>query len=217
MDLTGAQVLVYQPQINSWTDNQLDFRAALALKQDGSKDQAFGVIFATTRTQVDKVMRTVVFENLQISKIDFPTLPNRGANYGPEFTKEFAAKVRTMSLDKLEASLAANGIKPAAVEVNNAPPQVIISNSPAILVPIDGAPVMKTVPSHPGAQRVINTRSPHTAGRPRRQLLHPRLRRLALGQLDQWSVVAGIAGSVHAKQVGFHRAAAFEERARSTC
>ncbi len=112
VDLTGAQVLVYQPQINSWTDNQLDFRAALALKQDGSKDQAFGVIFATTRTQVDKVMRTVVFENLQISKIDFPTLPNRGANYGPEFTKEFASKVRTMSLDKLEASLAANGIKP---------------------------------------------------------------------------------------------------------
>jgi len=159
VDLTGAQVLVYQPQINKWADNQLDFRAALALKQDGSKDQAFGVIFATTRTQVDKALRTVVFENLQISKIDFPTLPNRGTNYGPELTKEFASKIRTISLDRLEASLAAAGIKPATVEVNNAPPQVIISNSPAILVPIDGAPVLKPVPGNARFQRVINTRA----------------------------------------------------------
>jgi hypothetical protein len=159
LDLAGAQVLVYQPQINKWVDNQLDFRAALALKLDGSKDQAFGVVFATTRTQIDKNLRTVVFENLQISKLDFPTLPNRGANYGPELTKEFASKVRTMALDKLEASLAAAGIKPATVEVNNAPPQVIISNVPAILVPIDGAPVLKPVPGNARFQRVINTRA----------------------------------------------------------
>ena len=43
--------------------------------------------------------------------------------------------------------------------VNNAPPQVIVSYSPAILVPIDGAPVMKPVPNHSRAQRVINTRA----------------------------------------------------------
>jgi hypothetical protein len=159
VDLTGAQVLVYQPQINSWNNNLLDFRAALALKKDGSKDQAFGVIFATARTQVDRVNRAVVFENLQISKIDFPTLPDRGVSYGPELTKEFASKVRTMALDKLEASLAANGIKPAPVEVNNAPPQVIISNAPAILVPIDGAPVIKPVPASSRFSRVINTRA----------------------------------------------------------
>ena len=50
---------------------------------------------------------------MRISKIDFPTLPDRGASFAPELTKEFAAQVRTMSLDKLQASLAANGVKPA--------------------------------------------------------------------------------------------------------
>ena len=65
VDLGDAQVLVYQPQINSWTDNQLDFRAALAIKPAHAKAETFGVIFATTRTQVDKVLRTVTFENLQ--------------------------------------------------------------------------------------------------------------------------------------------------------
>ena len=159
VDLSTGQVLVYQPQINKWADNQLDFRTAMAYKADGSKDQAFGVIFATTRTQVDKVLRTVVFENLTITKIDFPTLPDHGAKFAPELTREFAAQVRTMSLDKLEASLAAAGVKPAPVEVNNDPPQVIVSYAPAILVPIDGAPVIKPVASAPRFSRVINTRA----------------------------------------------------------
>jgi hypothetical protein len=159
VDLTTGQVLVYQPQVTSWTDNQLALRAAMAYKADGSKDQSFGVVFATARTQVDRVQRTVVFENFTITKLDFPTLPDRGAAFGPELTKEVTSKVRTMPLDALEASLAAAGIKPATVAVNNAPPQVLVSNTPAILVPIDGAPVWKPVPGDSSAQRVVNTRA----------------------------------------------------------
>jgi hypothetical protein len=158
VDLGDAQVLVYQPQINSWTDNQLDFRAALAIKSSGAKADSFGVIFATARTQVDKVLRTVTFENLKISKIDFPTLPNHGAAYAPELQTQFAASIRTMSLDRLESSLALAGIKPPTVAVQNNPPWVIVSYSPAILVPIDGAPVLKAVPNSQ-FQRVINTRA----------------------------------------------------------
>jgi len=52
VDLSNGQVLVYQPQINKWVDNQLEFRAALAIKRDGAKDETFGVIFAAARTQV---------------------------------------------------------------------------------------------------------------------------------------------------------------------
>ena len=53
VDLTSGQVLVYQPQVNKWTDNQIDFRCALAIKPSGAKEESFGVIFATARTQVD--------------------------------------------------------------------------------------------------------------------------------------------------------------------
>jgi len=158
VDLGDAQVLVYQPQVNSWIDNQLSFRAALAIKPTGAKAQTFGVIFATTRTQVDKVLRTVTFENLKISKTDFPTLPNRGAAYATELQTQFAASIRTMSLDRLESSLALAGIKPPTVAVQNNPPWIIVSYAPAILVPIDGAPVLKAVPNSP-FQRVINTRA----------------------------------------------------------
>jgi len=58
VDLSEGQVLVYQPQINAWKDNQLDFRAAMAFKKDGAKDETFGTITASARTQVDKAMRT---------------------------------------------------------------------------------------------------------------------------------------------------------------
>jgi hypothetical protein len=159
VDLSNGQVLVYQPQVNKWVDNQIDFRAALAIKPTGAKEETFGVIFATARTQVDKVARTVVFENLKVSKVDFPTLPNHGLAYAAELQTEFAKTIRTISLDRLQSSLALAGIKPPAVPVQNAPPQVIVSYSPAILVPIDGAPVLKPVPSDARFKRVINTRA----------------------------------------------------------
>ena len=159
LSIPSAAVLVYQPQINKWVDNQIDFRAAVAIKPTGAKDETFGVVFATARTQVDKVARMVVFENLKITKADFPTLPNHGAKYSAELQTRFGKDLKTISLDRLEASLAAAGVKPPSVPVNNAPPQVIVSYSPAILVPIDGAPVLKPVPNHSRAKRVINTRA----------------------------------------------------------
>ena len=159
VSLSNAAVLVYQPQVSKWTDNQIEFRSAVAIKPAGAKDETFGVVFATARTQVDKVMRTVVFENLKITKSDFPTLPNRGAAYSAELQTRFAASVKTMSLDRLQSSLALVGVKPPTVEVNNTPPQVLVSYSPAILVPIDGAPVLKPVPNYTRWQRVINTRA----------------------------------------------------------
>jgi hypothetical protein len=159
IDLSNAQVLVYQPQVNKWDNDRIDFRAALAIKPASAKDETFGVMFATARTQVDRIKRTVVFEDMKISKTDFPALSDHGAQYVRELQTEFAKNVRSIALDRLESSLALAGIKPPTVAVNNSPPQVIVSYSPALLVPIDGAPVMKPIPNHSRYQRVINTRA----------------------------------------------------------
>ena len=158
VSISNAAVLVYQPQINKWDGNQIDFRCALAIKPTGAKDESFGVIFATARTQVDKATRMVVFENLKITKSDFPALPDHGAQYSAELQKRFATSFKSISLDRLQASLALAGIKPPTVEVNNVPPQVLVSYSPAILVPIDGAPVMRPT-SDARFQRVVNARA----------------------------------------------------------
>ena len=159
VDLPKAQMLVYQPQVNSWTDNRLDFRVAVAVKPQDAKNETFGAIFGTVRTQVDKAARTVMLDDLKITKTEFPTLPDRGAGYTAELQGEFAKKIRSVSLDRLEASLALAGIKPQVVEINNVPPQVIVSYVPAILIPIDGAPVTKPIANHTRFERIINTRA----------------------------------------------------------
>ncbi|MBX3642452.1 MAG: carbohydrate-binding family V/XII [Rubrivivax sp.] len=157
LSVPSAAVLMYQPQVNRWVDNQIDLRAAMALKPTGAPQETFGVVFATARTQVDKATRTVVFENLQLTKIDFPTLRDRGAGYTAAIQAGLQKQLRTMSLDRLDASLAASGVKPTPVQVQNDPPQVVVSYRPAILVPVNGAPVWKPVPESSRFQRVINT------------------------------------------------------------
>src|SRR5262245_57591674 len=159
VSVSNAAVLIYQPQVNKWEGNQIDFRAALSIKPTGAKEEDFGVVFATARTQVDKVTRMVVFENLKITKADFPTLPDHGAQYAEELQKSMEADVRTISLDRLESSLALAGVKLPTVDVQNDPPQVLVSYSAAILVPIDGSPVLQPAPESSRFQRVINTKA----------------------------------------------------------
>ncbi|MBK7118212.1 MAG: hypothetical protein IPH64_03885 [Comamonadaceae bacterium] len=158
VNLASGTVLMYQPQVSQWQGNQISFRSALAFMPKGGKQETFGVMVATARTQVDRINRSVVFENLQITSSNFPTLPDKGASLSADLQASVASTVRTISLDRLKASLALNGIQPPTVAVQNNPPQVLVSYSPAILVPIDGAPVFKPV-GNSGFQRVINTKA----------------------------------------------------------
>ena len=157
--LSGAAVLVYQPQVTGWVDNRMDFRSAAAIRSAGAKEESYGVIEASARTVVDKVSRTVGLVDLQITKSDFPALPGRGASYAAELQKQIAPGVRNLSLDQLTRSLTAGGMKSAAVAVDNKPPRVIVSETPAILVPIDGTPSWQPVAGGGGFQRVLNTRA----------------------------------------------------------
>ena len=157
--LSNAAVVIYQPQVESWDGNQIQVRAAVSIKPAGAPAPSFGAVFATARTEVDRVARTVVFNDLAITKSNFPTLPDQGAAYAAELKSKLGAATRTISLDRVEASLKAAGVKAPSFPVKNDPPRVIVSNTPAILVPIDGAPVIKPLPDDSRFKRVINTRA----------------------------------------------------------
>ncbi len=157
--LSGAAVLVYQPQVTGWIDNRIDFRSAAAIKPAGAKEETFGVIEASARTIVDKVSRTVGLADLKITKSDFPDLPGRGAGYATELQKQMAPGVRNLSLAQLAKSLSAGSTKATPMAFENRPPRVIVSEVPAILVPVDGPPVWKAVAGGGGFSRVLNTRA----------------------------------------------------------
>src|SRR5262245_29580722 len=159
VSVPGATLLLYQPQVNSWTGDILDFRAAVAVRPTGAKQEPFGAIWATARTRVDRVSRIVALDDFTVTRSEFPTLPDHGAAYMRALQTSFAPAQRTIALDRLEASLAASGaVKPAGIPVVNDPPRILITETPAILVPIDGAPVVRQVPGTI-FERVINTRA----------------------------------------------------------
>jgi hypothetical protein len=155
--LKNATALVYQPQVDSWENNMLNFRAVVSITPSGSKQEILGVIWATARTQVNRVSRIVVLEDIKLTKSNFPTLPDQGASYMRALQQQSVPSQRTISLDRLQASLVASGnVQPATVPVNNDPPQIIIAQAPAILVSISGNPIVRPVAST-AFERVINT------------------------------------------------------------
>ena len=155
----GAALLVYQPQVDAWDGNQMQLRAAVSVKPTGSQAQVFGVVLATARTAVDRAARTVLMNDVEITKIDFPSLRDRGAAYAAELKTRLVGSVRTLSLDTVEASLKAAGVKAPSFPVQNDPPLIITSTSPAILVPIDGPAAIRPLPDDNRYRRVINTRA----------------------------------------------------------
>jgi hypothetical protein len=159
VDVADTPVLVYTPQVVRWDGDALAFRAALAIKRGGARDETFGTMEATATAHVDKVSRTVALTDLRLVKLDFAALPDRGASMAAALAQGLAPAFGRVSLDRLQASLAATSVTPPTVNVSNDPPRVIVSTSPAILVPIDGAPVWKPVAGANGFTRLVNTRA----------------------------------------------------------
>ena len=121
----------------------------------------------------------------------------------------------SVSLDRLQMSLAAVDAQAAdGCGRQSGSARDRQHDSPAILVPIDGAAVWKPVQGSAGFSRVVNTRalilrsSGGTAGVP------ARVRRLADGQLARGSVAAAVPPAERAWMRSRRRS---RRRARSTC
>ena len=151
--------LIYQPQLDSWSANQLEGHAAVSVKTAAAKDPTFGVIWFTARTEVDKVNRVVFLEDLNITRSSFPSAPASAAAWQAALQEnEQGKKSKAIALDRLEADLGIVTAKKTGESrpLNNAPPAIIFSNVPAVLVLVDGAPVFKPQ-TGTSMQRLINT------------------------------------------------------------
>ena len=157
-NVNGATISIYQPQLNSWNGNLLDAYAAVRIKVGGSDATNYGVIWFTARTEIDKVNRVVTLTDFALTKQDFPTLVNNGASYASAF-RGTMPWTESMPLDELETALSTTSVdeqqKPVAVRNN--PPRIVLSTTPAVLVSIEGQPVLR--PSTAGFLKVVNTRA----------------------------------------------------------
>jgi len=150
---------VFQPQYESWDQGRLSGRAAVAVEDRVSSQPKYGVIWFTARTGVDKEARMVTLEDVTVSKADFPTTPDSGAAYLSALRQILSGQPLTIALDRLQAELDVKRAEDPGriVQVKNDPPRIIVSQGPALLVRIDGQPVLREV-AGTGLLRVVNTR-----------------------------------------------------------
>jgi hypothetical protein len=154
-------VAVYQPQIEEWSGISLSARAAIAITENQSKQPLYGVLWFSARAEIDKINRLVTLSDFKIKKLNIPMAPDKAAAFQLALQARATKQDEVIALDRLLADMAINhaATNNTSYEVKNDPPQVFFTTRPAILVLIDGAPVLRPV-ADTSLERVINTRTP---------------------------------------------------------
>ena len=143
----AGKLVYYQPQVDSWTNHKdLQFSLAFSFTPAGGK-AVVGVANVESFTDVNVDTHTVILRNPKITSTHFPSVDAATAENMDKLVKTFlpANTSLTISLDRLVASSAKSEEAPT-VEVRNDPPVIFVSYRPAILLHMDGEPVLAEIP-----------------------------------------------------------------------
>jgi hypothetical protein len=156
----GQAFTVYPPQLDRWQGDRLEGQAAVAVQPAGAEKPVFGVVWLSARTEVDSASGMVKVGDIAASRARFPTATANAGPYLDVIRRHLSAVTWTVARDRLESELA---IEHASRDVQsqplrNAPPRILYSELPAILVPIDGPPQLKEMAGL-DLLRVVNTRA----------------------------------------------------------
>src|SRR4030095_7607189 len=140
LEKNGTELVYYQPQVDEWKDYKtLSGRMAVSVQSKGS-DQGVGVVYSSMQTATNVDKHTVALTNLDIAKTSSPSLPQPAAASMDQIVRSFMPPTfaTTISLDRLVASVDKSKVPPRTVDIKNDPPQIFVSERPAILLQLDG-------------------------------------------------------------------------------
>jgi len=156
-DRDGAHVVVYQPQLKSWQRyRELVADTAISITPTDGK-QILGVISWNAETVTDVNARTVYIHNVHVLSSRFPSLdPAQEAQMQQRVQQIYPTFTLTIGLDRMIASLERVNSAASAVAVNTQPPPIFVSTVPAILLLVDGKPVLAPIQGS-SLQYIVNT------------------------------------------------------------
>jgi hypothetical protein len=138
-----GHLVYYQPQVDEWKDfKELSFRMAFTLTPKGEK-QVVGIMVLQAQTDVDVDEHSVLLSNFQFTEVTLPSVAAEKKEAVDQLVRSFLPPGHTvvMSLDRLVATVEKSQAAPASVTVQNDPPVIFVSNTPAVLLNVDGEPV----------------------------------------------------------------------------
>jgi hypothetical protein len=161
LDIKSGVLTMYEPQVDTLEGDVLSFRAAVAYKDDKGSEPVFGASWFESRVEIDREARLVQMVDLSVTGTRFPEgsehvqgeLEQYIREGLPSWDVDFSLDVLLTSLEASEEEIA------AAANLNMDPPEIIYRDHPALLISIDGEPVMKEI-ENSSFQAVINTPYP---------------------------------------------------------
>jgi hypothetical protein len=156
----AGKLIYYQPQVDDWPNyKQIDFRMAFSLTPTGGHETV-GVVNIHAQTFVSVDDRTVSISSPVITGTHFPSLDAPTAYNMDQLVRTFLPPntFLTISLDRVVACVKKSE-SPATVAVRNDPPLIFVSNRPAMLVQVDGQPVLGQI-QNTKLEFVVNTNWP---------------------------------------------------------
>jgi hypothetical protein len=161
LPLEQGMVTIYSLQVDEMSDDIIHFRAALAYRATAGSEPVFGAGWFESPVVIDSSNRIVHPTDLKVTNTRFPAgtddvqseLASVLAQQSPAWNLDF-------SLDELEAALKTAEAESLAVQnLNTAPPEIIYRDHPALLISMDGDPVLREIENSP-LEAVINTPYP---------------------------------------------------------
>lgn len=153
----GAVLVYYQPQVDEWKNyKELSGDLAFSLTPKGGK-QVLGVASFHASTIVDKDTRTVYFRDVSFPSIRLQAADPNSAPSLESLVKDLLPHSgEPISVDRILADLNENKVQAQAVEVKNDPPPIFYATTPAILLIVNGKPVLAPV-EKTNLEFVVNT------------------------------------------------------------
>ncbi len=144
----GLRFVIYQPQIAEWTNQRrMVAYAAVSVEPAGGQKPSLGSLKVEANTKVAVDDRLVSFSDMALTETNFPTLPKEQVrDIAAEIVKAIPDEDRVIALDRVLASVDRSQITPKNVEgLNTDPPPIFFSQTPAVLVNIDGDPIWSPI------------------------------------------------------------------------
>jgi hypothetical protein len=154
-------VTLYEPQVDELTDDSVSFRAALAWRPEPGAEPVFGVGWFEADVVTNRFAGTVHPLALRVTEARFPAdAPELQPSLAAALASPDVATGFSFSLAELQASLAGTQAeRQASANLKTAPPKILYRDHPALLVTLDGAPVLREIENSP-LEAVINTPYP---------------------------------------------------------
>lgn len=140
----NATLALHQPQVDEWKDFKLvRARSAVEVIPQKGAQKAIGAVHWEATSEADLTARTVILTDIRITSFRVPSLDEaKSQELEAVVRRLMPLRTNAIALDRVITYLETARTEVREVAVSMEPPPILVSTSPAILVMIDGQPIL---------------------------------------------------------------------------